>query len=128
MANVQDERKPNPSTATNQPSRQEPPRAQTVHDTLPDPRASHTEEARETAQGGGTQIRDKAQEVGTHMRDAAQEVGSQIRDRAQEIGTQAQQTVGEYYEQGRESLREMNKSVEEKIREKPLQALLVAGG
>jgi ElaB/YqjD/DUF883 family membrane-anchored ribosome-binding protein len=107
MANVQDEKKPNTSTATNQPNRQETPRPQAAHDTLPDPRSQgRSEEGRDTSPGVGTQIRDKAQEM----------------------GTQAQQAVGEYYEQGRESLREMNKSVEEKIREKPLQALLVAGG
>jgi len=118
MANVQDEKKPNTPTATNQPNRQETPRTQAAHDTLPDPRSQgRFEEARDTAQGVGAQIRDTAQEVGT-----------QIRDKAQEMGAQAQQAVGEYYEQGRESLREMNKSVEEKIREKPLQALLVAGG
>jgi len=118
MANVQDERKPNTPTATNQSNRQETPRPQAAHDTLPDPRSQgRSEEAHDTSQGVGTQIRDKAQEVGT-----------QIRDKAQEMGAQAQQAVGEYYEQGRESLREMNKSVEEKIREKPLQALLVAGG
>jgi len=129
MANVQDERKPNTPTATNQPNRQETPRTQAAHDTLPDPRSQgRSEEACETSQGVGTQIRDKAQEVGTQIRDTAQEVGTQIRDKAQEMGAQAQQAVGEYYEQGRESLREMNKSVEEKIREKPLQALLVAGG
>ena len=129
MANVQDEKKPNTSTATNQPNRQETPRPQAAHDTLPDPRSQgRSEEGRDTSPGVGTQIRDKAQEVGTQIRDTAQEVGTQIRDKAQEMGTQAQQAVGEYYEQGRESLREMNKSVEEKIREKPLQALLVAGG
>src|SRR6266545_3778316 len=107
MANVQDERKPNTSTATNPPNRQETPRPQAAHDTLPDPRSQgRSEDASDTSQGVGTQSRDKAQEM----------------------GAQAQQAVGEYYEQGRESLREMNKSVEEKIREKPLQALLVAGG
>jgi len=138
VANVQEDRKSNTPPATNQPNRQETPRTEAVHDTLPDPRnqgrsgqgheASHTDEAHDTSQGVGTQILDKAQEVGTQIRDTAQEVGTQIRDKAQEMGTQAQQAVGEYYEQGRESLREMNKSMEEKIREKPLQALLVAGG
>ena len=137
-ANVQEERKPNTPPAANQPNRQETPRAEAAHDTLPDPRsqgrpgqgheASHADEGRDTSQGVGTQLLDKAQEVGTQIRDTAQEVGTQIRDRAQEMGAQAQQAVGEYYEQGRESLREMNKSMEEKIREKPLQALLVAGG
>jgi ElaB/YqjD/DUF883 family membrane-anchored ribosome-binding protein len=138
MANVQEERKPNTPTATNQPNRQETPPTEAARDTLPDPRnqgrswqgheASHPDEARDTSQGVGTQILDKAQEVGTQIRDTAQEVGTQIRDKAQEMGAQAQQAVGEYYEQGRESLREMNKSMEEKIREKPLQSLLVAGG
>jgi len=129
MANVQDERKPNTSTTTNQPNRQEFHHPQEVHDTLPDPRdQGRAEEGRDTSSGVGTQMRDKAQEMGTQIRDTAQEVGTQMRDRAQEMGAQAQKAVGEYYEQGRESLREMNKSMEEKIREKPLQALLVAGG
>jgi ElaB/YqjD/DUF883 family membrane-anchored ribosome-binding protein len=55
-------------------------------------------------------------------------MGTQIRDTAQEVGTRAQETAAQYYEQGRESLQELNQNVEARIREKPLQALLVAGG
>ena len=87
MANVQDERKPNTPTATNQPNRQETPRTQAAHDTLPDPRSQgRSEEARDTSQGVGTQVRDKAQEVGTQIRDTAQEVGTQIREKPRKWG------------------------------------------
>ena len=98
--------------------------AQQVRDTAQEMGA----QVRDTAQQVGTQLRDKAQEIGTQAQETIQQVGTQLRDRAQEIGAQAQETMAEYYEQGRESLRDLNQTLEAQIRDKPLQALLVAGG
>ena len=48
------------------------------------------------------------------------------------MGTQAKETMQaagtQVYEQGRESLEDLNRTIEAQIRERPLQALLVAGG
>jgi len=46
----------------------------------------------------------------------------------QDMGTQVKETITEYYEQGRESLKDLNQTMEAQIRERPLPALLVAGG
>jgi len=48
--------------------------------------------------------------------------------RRQDMGAQVKETMAEYYEQGRESLEDLNQTLEAQIRERPLQALLVAGG
>lgn len=60
---------------------------------------------------------DKPQPLGAQM----QHVGTQVKETMQATGTQV-------YEQGRESLQDLNRTIEAQIRERPLQALLVAGG
>jgi ElaB/YqjD/DUF883 family membrane-anchored ribosome-binding protein len=60
---------------------------------------------------------DKPQTLGAQMQD----VGTQVKETVQAAGTQV-------YEQGRESLQDLNRTIETQIRERPLQALLVAGG
>jgi ElaB/YqjD/DUF883 family membrane-anchored ribosome-binding protein len=55
-------------------------------------------------------------------------MGTQIKETLQDMGTQVKETMTEYYEQGRESLEDLNQTLEAQIRERPLQALLVAGG
>lgn len=60
---------------------------------------------------------DKLQTLGAQMQD----VGTQVKETVQAAGTQV-------YEQGRESLQDLNRTIETQIRERPLQALLVAGG
>ena len=57
-----------------------------------------------------------------------QDMGTQIKETLQDMGTQVKETMTEYYEQGRESLEDLNQTLEAQIRERPLQALLVAGG
>jgi ElaB/YqjD/DUF883 family membrane-anchored ribosome-binding protein len=61
------------------------------------------------------------QHVGTQVKETMQDVGTQVKETMQAAGTQA-------YEQGRESLQDLNRTIEAQIRERPLQALLVAGG
>ena len=76
----------------------------------------------------GAQSHDKPQTLGTQM----QNVGTQVKETVQDMGTQAKeamQAVGtQVYEQGRESLQDLNRTIEGQIRQRPLQALLVAGG
>jgi len=48
-------------------------------------------------------------------------VGTQAKETMQAAGTQV-------YEQGRESLQDLNRTIEGQIRQRPIQALLVAGG
>ena len=60
---------------------------------------------------------DKPQTLGAQM----QHVGTQVKETMQAAGTQV-------YEQGRESLQDLNRTIEAQIRERPIQALLVAGG
>jgi ElaB/YqjD/DUF883 family membrane-anchored ribosome-binding protein len=108
MANVYDTRQANTSTGTSGPKQE---------------RASQ-DEARDTAQGIGTQLRDTVEEIGAQLRDTAQDMSTQ----AQELATQAKETVSEYYEQGRETLQALPQTLEAQIRARPFQALLVAGG
>jgi ElaB/YqjD/DUF883 family membrane-anchored ribosome-binding protein len=61
------------------------------------------------------------QHVGTQVKETMQDVGIQVKETMQAAGTQV-------YEQGRESLQDLNRTIEAQIRERPLQALLVAGG
>jgi ElaB/YqjD/DUF883 family membrane-anchored ribosome-binding protein len=61
------------------------------------------------------------QNIGTQIKETVQNVGTQVRETMQTAGTQV-------YEQGRESLQDLNRTIEGQIRERPLQALLVAGG
>jgi ElaB/YqjD/DUF883 family membrane-anchored ribosome-binding protein len=61
------------------------------------------------------------QHVGTQVKETMQAAGTQVKETMQAAGTQA-------YEQGRESLQDLNRTLEAQIRERPLQALLVAGG
>lgn len=86
--------------------------------------SSIAHEARDAAQGLGTQLLDKAEELGTHIRDKAQEIGTQ----AQALGTHAQEAVSEYYEQGRETLQALPQTMEAQIRARPFEALLLAAG
>jgi ElaB/YqjD/DUF883 family membrane-anchored ribosome-binding protein len=71
---------------------------------------------------------DKPQTLGAQM----QNVGTQVKEAVQAAGTQAKETMqaagAQVYEQGRESLQDLNRTIEDQIRERPLQALLVAGG
>jgi ElaB/YqjD/DUF883 family membrane-anchored ribosome-binding protein len=103
------------------------------------PNTTNAPEERTRAQGLGAQIQDKAQEVSAQMREKAQGMGTQMAEKAtetgdylshkaQELGTQAQELGAQYYEQGRASLRDLNRTVEGQIRERPIEALLVAGG
>ena len=76
----------------------------------------------------GTQM----QHIGTQVKETVQTVGTQVKETAQNMGTQAKETVQaagtQVYEQGRESLQGLNRTIEGQIRQRPLQALLVAGG
>ena len=85
-------------------------------------------QVKDTAQDIGTQVKDTAQEMGARVKDMAQDIGAQIKDTAQDMGVQVKDTMTEYYAQGRERLREVPPTLEAQIRERPLQALLVAGG
>jgi ElaB/YqjD/DUF883 family membrane-anchored ribosome-binding protein len=78
-------------------------------------------QVKETVQTAGTQVKETAQNVGTQIKETVQNVGTQVRETMQTAGTQV-------YEQGRESLQDLNRTIEGQIRERPLQALLVAGG
>ena len=78
-------------------------------------------QVKETMQAAGTQVKETAQNVGTQIKETVQNVGTQVRETMQTAGTQV-------YEQGRESLQDLNRTIEGQIRERPLQALLVAGG
>ena len=74
------------------------------------------------------QSHDKPQTLGTQI----QKVGTQVKETVQDMGTQAKETVQaagtQVYEQGRESLQDLNRAIEGQIRQRPLQALLIAGG
>jgi ElaB/YqjD/DUF883 family membrane-anchored ribosome-binding protein len=61
------------------------------------------------------------QHVGTQVKETMQTAGTQVKETVQHVGTQV-------YEQGRESLQDLNRTIEAQVRERPLQALLVAGG
>jgi len=87
---------------------------------------------KETAQAAGTQVKETAQDVGTYVKETAQNIGTQVKETAQDMGAQAKEAMQaagtQAYEQGRESLQSLNRSIEGQIRQRPLQALLVAGG
>ena len=74
------------------------------------------------------QSHDKPQTLGTQI----QNVGTQVKETVQDMGTQAKETMQaagtQVYEQGRKSLQDLNRTIEGQIRQRPLQALLVAGG
>jgi ElaB/YqjD/DUF883 family membrane-anchored ribosome-binding protein len=80
----------------------------------------------------GTQVKETMQAAGTQVKETVQHVGSQVKETMQDMGTQAKETMQaagtQVYEQGRESLEDLNRTIEAQIRERPLQALLVAGG
>ena len=78
-------------------------------------------QVKETVQAAGTQVKETAQDVGTYVKETAQDVGTQVKETVQAAGTQV-------YEQGRDSLQDLNRIIEGQIRQRPLQALLVAGG
>jgi len=89
-------------------------------------------QVKEAAQAAGTQVKESMQTAGTQVKEAAQAAGTYVKEAAQDIGTQAKETVQaagtQIYEQGRESLQDLNQTIEGQIRERPLYALLVAGG
>jgi ElaB/YqjD/DUF883 family membrane-anchored ribosome-binding protein len=89
-------------------------------------------QARETVQDMGAYVKETAQDMGTQARETVQGMGAYVKETVQDMGTQAKetvQTVGtQVYEQGQKSLQELNQTLEAQIRERPLQALLVAGG
>jgi len=78
-------------------------------------------QVKETVQAAGTQVKETMQEMGTYVKETAQDVGIPAKEAMQAAGTQV-------YEQGRESLQDLNRTIEGQIRQRPLQALLVAGG
>ena len=89
-------------------------------------------QVKETVQAAGTQVKETMQEMGTYVKETAQNVGTQVKETVQDMGTQAKETMQaagtQVYEQGRESLQDLNRTIEGQIRQRPLQALLVAGG
>ena len=72
-------------------------------------------------QNVGAQVKATVQDMGTQVKATVQDMGAQAKATMQAAGTQV-------YEQGRESLQDLNQTIEAQIRERPLQALLVAGG
>jgi ElaB/YqjD/DUF883 family membrane-anchored ribosome-binding protein len=78
-------------------------------------------QVKETVQTVGTQVKETAQDMGTYVKETAQNMGTQAKEAMQAAGTQV-------YEQGREGLQDLNRTLEGQIRQRPLQALLVAGG
>ena len=83
-------------------------------------------------QNAGTQVKETVQDMGTYVKETAQNVGTQVKETVQDMGIQAKETMQaagtQVYEQGRESLQDLNRTIESRIRQRPLQALLVAGG
>ena len=78
-------------------------------------------QVKETVQAAGTQVKETAQDMGTYVKETAQNMGTQAKETVQAAGTQV-------YEQGRESLQDLNRTIEGQIRQRPIHALLVAGG
>jgi ElaB/YqjD/DUF883 family membrane-anchored ribosome-binding protein len=80
----------------------------------------------------GTQVKETMQDVGTQVKETMQAAGTQVKETMQDVGTQVKETMQaagtQVYEQGRESLQDLNRTIEAQIRERPIQALLVAGG
>jgi ElaB/YqjD/DUF883 family membrane-anchored ribosome-binding protein len=89
-------------------------------------------QVKETVQAAGTQVKETVQDMGTYVKETAQNVGTQVKETVQDMGAQAKETMQaagtQVYEQGRESLQDLNRTIEGQIRQRPLQALLVAGG
>jgi ElaB/YqjD/DUF883 family membrane-anchored ribosome-binding protein len=89
-------------------------------------------QVKETVQDMGTYVKETAQNVGTQVKETVQAAGTQVKDTVQDMGTQAKETMQaagtQVYEQGRKSLQDLNRTIEGQIRQRPLQALLVAGG
>src|SRR5215468_5009654 len=83
-------------------------------------------------QNVGTQVQETLQEMGTQVKEAVQEMGTYVKETAQDVGIpakEAMQAAGtQVYEQGRESLQDLSRTIEGQIHQRPLQALLVAGG
>jgi ElaB/YqjD/DUF883 family membrane-anchored ribosome-binding protein len=83
-------------------------------------------------QNVGTQVKETVQEMGTQVKEAVQEMETYVKETAQDMGTQAKEAMQaagtQVYEQGRESLQDLNRTIEGQIHQRPLQALLVAGG
>jgi ElaB/YqjD/DUF883 family membrane-anchored ribosome-binding protein len=83
-------------------------------------------------QNVGTQVKETLQAAGNQVQETAQHIGAQVKETVQDMGTKAQETMQaagtQVYAQGRESLQDLNQTIEGQIRQRPLQALLVAGG
>jgi ElaB/YqjD/DUF883 family membrane-anchored ribosome-binding protein len=78
----------------------------------------------QASESGTGNFRGTAESVGRNIR----EMGSQVRQTAQEKIEQMRQQASEYYEQGRERAREIQQNLEGYVQEKPIKALLIAGG
>jgi ElaB/YqjD/DUF883 family membrane-anchored ribosome-binding protein len=89
-------------------------------------------QVKETVQAAGTQVKETVQDMEIYVKETAQNVGTQVKETVQDMGAQAKETMQaagtQVYEQGRESLQDLNRTIEGQIRQRPLQALLVAGG
>jgi ElaB/YqjD/DUF883 family membrane-anchored ribosome-binding protein len=68
------------------------------------------------------------QEIGAQARDLAEGLGSQIKEGAQEAMHQVSTSAVQLARQGREAGGQLEKTLEDAIREKPLQAVLIAAG
>ena|SRR5689334_5342250 len=83
-------------------------------------------------QNVGTQVKETVQDMGTYVKETAQNIGTQVKETVQDMGTQAKEALQaagpQIYEQGRESFEDLSQTLEAQIRERPVQALLVAGG
>ena len=89
-------------------------------------------QVKETMQDVGTQVKETMHAAGTQVKETVQHVGTQVKETMQDVGIQVKETMQaagtQVYEQGRESLQDLNRTIEAQIRERPIQALLVAGG
>ena len=69
-------------------------------------------------------LNEAAQQVGQNLRD----LGGQVRDAAKEKYEQLGDQARAYYDEGKQAATEWEEGLESYVREKPLQALLIAGG
>ena len=77
----------------------------------------HAGSATEVLKHTATEIGQNVREMGGEMSDLAQEKYSNFRDQASEM-----------YKKGRKKAADLEEGVEEFIKEKPIKALLIAGG
>jgi ElaB/YqjD/DUF883 family membrane-anchored ribosome-binding protein len=79
---------------------------------------------RDKVEDTAAQIQARVSATGHQVREQARELRTQARD----IGAQAVEAASEYYQQGREMVQGLEQTLEAQIRDKPIQALLIAGG